>query len=75
MGDTGGNEGSDKTITLDGVITREELSQAQSYNESLKGTREKARVSDKPLLERGFSNESTLPYNGEGFDHTKCCRE
>ena len=50
MGDTGGNEESDEATTLDGVTTHEELSQAQSYDESLKGIREKARISDKPYF-------------------------
>ena len=47
MRDTGGKENSDEATTLDGVITHEELSKAQRYDKSLKGIREKARMSDK----------------------------
>ena len=47
LGDNGGNEESDEATTLHGVI-REELSQAQRYDE--KGIREKARMSDKPYF-------------------------
>ena len=50
MGDTGGKEDSDEATTLDGVITREELSKAQRDDKSLKGIREKARRSDKPYF-------------------------
>ena len=44
LGDTGGNEESDEATTLDRVIIREELSQAQRYDESLKGVRVKIRA-------------------------------
>ena len=47
MRDTGGKEDSDEATSFDGVITREELSKAQRYDKSLKGIREKARMSDK----------------------------